>query len=109
MRTCQQREQGRQDEQQIDDDPDGSANAVEKLHGLLPVPRSFTLHCRCRGCPRRKAPRLCVPCWHFAGIARRFTTARGVLVLSALPPPVRKYSLAQRPDVSLLTELSNVV
>ena len=48
-------------------------------------------------------------CWHFAGIARRFTTARGVLVGIGVPYAVRKYSLARRADVSLLTVLSNVV
>jgi hypothetical protein len=30
-------------------------------------------------------------CWHFAGIAHRLTAARGVLVGSGDPPPVRKY------------------
>jgi hypothetical protein len=48
-------------------------------------------------------------CWHFAGIARRFTTARGVRVGISARSPVRKYSPQRCSDSLRLTELSNVV
>ena len=40
MRACQEREQGSENEQQVDEDPNGPAQTIRKLHKLLLLPES---------------------------------------------------------------------